>query len=621
MNHRLLFRALFLSLVAWLPAQAQHPDGPQPLAADPARAANARPAAATARRPAALALPFFEDFAAQREGNPVADRWEARGGTLINNRFAVAQPTKGVATFDGIDANGAPYGSTSSFGTTDSLTSQPINLGGLAVGSNTYLSFYWQAGSIVGAPNTFSSTVPVFLQLEFLDNTGRWTQVWQQRSTGVRTAFQQQFVAVNDAKYFHANFQFRFRSSGRKATTQDSWSVDYVLLDTGRDINNTAYRDVALGQQLTSFFKRYSSLPTWQYNAAANPTLELNDSVATTVNNLDAGPAPTPYIISGTVQQRPSGPVNFFLSPRNDVISPLVIGQPLQGSARNAPLSTPAAAQTVRYSMFLGTTGPLPPARTLPNDTVSREAVLSNYYAFDDGTPEAVDGITETTGPTSYRAYRLVLNRADQITALRIYLTQPLVSGFSLTAAVWEDQGGQPAAQPKAVKAFQLPASVPAGQWFDVTFDQPVPVSGTCYFGYGQIATSQFIRFGLDLNSKVPAGFFWRNIQGTWAPFAQLRGAPMLRAVMSGVVTSTRRAAAADAPQVYPNPSHGLVQVAGRYQQARVLDALGRVVWQQPLAEADQSSLDLRQLTPGVYLLQLTLPDASVSTHRLLLEK
>ncbi|GAA4381367.1 T9SS type A sorting domain-containing protein [Hymenobacter koreensis] len=624
MTYRLLFLAFVFTLIGCQPLLAQQ-SGLAPLPADPARARNETSRNA-ATRPSLLSLPFFDDFAGQREGAPSVDRWETRGGALVNNRFPVAPPTKGVATLDGLDANGNAYGSASTFGITDSLTSQPIDLSGLQPGSSTYLSFFWQAGTIVSSTNDNSSSQPVFLQLDFLDNTGSWVRVWRRTSpgqaNGQASAFQQRFIAVNDARYFHAGFRFRFRTSGRRATTQDAWSVDYVLLDRSRDTTNTAYRDVALGQPLNSLFERYSSLPVWQYQASANPAQELNDSIQTTLNNLDAGLAPTPVRWAGTVQPLSGGsalPLAF--SPDRGAINRLTLGLPLVGSARNATLPASGTAQRFRYNIFLTTDGTPPPPRTLLNDTITRVAELANYYAFDDGSPEAVDGIAETTGPVSYRAYRLVLNRADQVTALRIYLTQPLAAGFSLTAAVWDDQNGRPGDTPKATKTFQLPSSVPAGQWLDVRFDQPVPVSGVCYFGYGQSATFQFIRFGLDLNSKVPAGFFWHKIQNIWQPFQTLRGAPMLRAVMSGVVTTTRRAAAAAAPQVYPNPSKGALQIDGRYHQARVLDALGRVVWQQPVSQAGQPTLDLGQLAPGVYLLQLTLPDATISTHRVLLEK
>ncbi|WP_400191619.1 T9SS type A sorting domain-containing protein [Hymenobacter sp. B81] len=617
MTSRLLLSTLLL--LGFLTSLRAQSLDPAPLHSASDRARPTSPAAA--RRATALALPFFDDFAGQSEGNPSADRWEPVGGALINNRFAVNPPSRGVATLDGLDAQGNPYGAATTFGTTDSLVSQPLDLSALQVGSRTFLSFFWQTGNILGAPTTFSSRFPVFLELEFLDRTGQWVRVWRTLSPGQRTDFRQRFIAVDDVRYFHANFRFRFRSSGRKATTQDSWSVDYVLLDTGRDTTNTAYRDVTLSRPLNSLFKRYASLPVWQYNAAANPTLELNDSVRTTLNNLDAGPAPTPVVWRGTTQVLPTGPVAPFFSGLGP-IAPLSFGQPLGESARSTPLPVTADPKRVRYQIFLTTDGPPPPARTLPNDTVTRVAELADYFAFDDGTPEAQDGIAEPTGPPAFRAYRLVLNRADQIKSLRIYLTQPLVPGFSLTAAVWDEQGGQPTAQPKATKAFQIPATIPPGQsWLDVQFDQPVPVSGVCYFGYGHNTTSQFIRFGLDLNSQVPRGQFWRLISGVWQPFNQVRGAPMMRAVMTGLVTSTRRAAAADAPQVFPNPSPGLVQVQGRYQQARVLDALGRLVWQQPAAQTNQATLDLQLLPAGLYLLQLSLPDGAVSTHRLVLEK
>ncbi|UOQ74883.1 hypothetical protein [Hymenobacter cellulosilyticus] len=158
----LLFGAGLLPLLA-------HAQVPGALSADPSRTP-APASAGAANRRAALSLPFFDDFSTQPEGAPSTQRWEAGGGVLVNNRFVLAPPSRGAATFDGLNAKGLPRGSF--FSDTDTLTSQPIDLSGLTAASNVYLSFFWQAGNIVSAPTAASSSRPVFIQLEFLGNGG-----------------------------------------------------------------------------------------------------------------------------------------------------------------------------------------------------------------------------------------------------------------------------------------------------------------------------------------------------------------------------------------------------------------------------------------------------------------
>ncbi|RTQ44899.1 T9SS type A sorting domain-containing protein [Hymenobacter gummosus] len=594
----------------------------QPLLADPGRARQGRPAAALRGNATTLTLPFFEDFAGQREGGPSPDRWQG-GQVLINERFAQAPPSRGVATFDGFDALGRPYAAISTYGPTDSLTSHAIDLSGRNPADSVLLSFFWQAGTIVRSPSSNLSSRRVGIQLEFLSNTGTWDKVWEALSTGVRTPFQQKFVAVDQAKYLHAGFRFRFSTSGSRSGTFDAWNLDYILLDRGRSARRVSYSDVVLSAPLTSLLKRYSAMPPWQFNAAPNPTLELNDSTFTTFNNLDLGTPPVPFSWRGVVRTLPGGAERQFVV--GDTILNAGTRQfPIRGSVRNTPL-TISGSTRVQHSIYLNllTSGDL---RKAPNDTVRRTTEFSDYFAYDDGSAEGTTSINPNSNAATSRAVRFNLNRPDQVTSLRVYYAGttavgvPVPATISVTFSVWDvGADGLPAAQPKATKTLTLPTTVDSTRWRVITFDQPVPVSGSFFIGYTQPATSFLIRFGLDLNTQQPRQTFYdRDASAPWLPV--VTGSPLMRPVMNGVVTSTRSSAAEAAVRLYPNPSSGLVQVQGRYLGATALDALGRTVWQQPAADAGKAQLDLRQLPAGVYLLRLTLPGGLVSTQRLVLQ-
>ena len=625
MKHSYLFATCLLALLSSFAASAQTAG---PLTVDPGRAA--LPTTAPVRRPAALGLPFFDDFAAQPEGQPSQQRWAKGGGALVNNRFPVAPPTRNVATLDGLRANGQPYGGSSAYSDIDTLTSQPLNLSDFTAADNVYLSFFWQSGSVVGPAKANSGSQPVLLELEFLDRNQVWQGVWQQLSTGQRTDFQQQLVAVVQPQYLHEAFQFRFRATGNLATTTDAWSLDYVQLDRNRSATASSYRDIATSAPLGSLLKRYAAMPVWQYNAAPTPADELNDQVSTTINNLDAGPAPTPVSWTGTVRVLPNGAPATFLtgskslnaSARQDVVA---------GSLRTAPLPLTAEPKRIRHQLTLQTNETNP--RTLPNDTISRTTELANYYAYDDGTAEGTFQVSRgSTGPASYFVYRIDLNKPDQVQGLRMFpLPSPTATSQGLVVAVWADDAttpGQPAATPLATRGY----TVPAGQTsVDVNFPAPVPVSGTFYIGYAP--NSQYLQFGADFNSPVPAGYLLSSSgaapQVTWtdvtaaAAFQRQPFTPMMRPLMTnGVATPTTSAMVAAALSLYPNPSAGLVRVQGRYRAAVVLDALGRVAWQQPVAQAGQPTLDLHALPAGLYLVRLTLPDGTTTvTKRLVITR
>ncbi|TGE13452.1 T9SS type A sorting domain-containing protein [Hymenobacter elongatus] len=627
-----LFRLAYsFLLVAGLLSPAAQAQSLGVLTHDPSRAStpNSPPAAA---RTTVLSLPFFDDFSTQPEGAPSVQRWTLGGGTLVNNRFVLAPPSRGAATFDGLNGKGQPYGSF--FSDTDTLTSQPIDLSGLAATDNVYLSFFWQAGNIFSAPTAASSSRPVYIQLEFLGNGGPndWRPIWMQRSQGQRTGFRQLLFAVNEARFLHAKFQFRFHTSGNQSNVDndDAWSIDYVRLDRNRSAADSTNRDIATSRPLTSLLKRYTAMPVWQYNASPTPANELNNSISTTINNLGPGPAGTPVDWLGTLQVLPGGPV-ATTAKTGKSLDPHTRQTPVTVDARSLAIPLTPEEKTIRHSIYL-LTGETATTPTVRNDTISRLTQLRNYYAYDDGTPEGTLSIERfSTGGLRYRALRFDLNKPDQVRSLRIYPILPAAAGRVITASVWDDEGGKPTAQPKATQSITIPATLPAGQPFiDIIFAAPVSVSGTFYVGYGHGPFgNQVVPFGVDLNNAPPEGYFLRNTFGVWEnasfDYSSVGGAPagsiIMRPVMTNntAVTATADARTAAAYSLYPNPSTGLVRVEGPYQQATVLDALGRVAWAQPTAQLGQPALDLSHLPGGLYLVQLTLPNGLLVTKRLML--
>jgi hypothetical protein len=653
---RLLLRLLALPLLLPFGAAAQLITGPLP--ADPARAATANaPAANTAaQRTTALALPFFDDFTTPLEGPPNDTRWLGAtitypnqgttsrylgGGSYVSNRFAVNPLTRGTLTLDGLRSNGLPYSPSqaTAYGQTDTLTSQVIDLSGLGAASNVYLSFAWQAGSVVGTPTASSGSTPVSLTLELLDNTGRWQAAWTYNSVGATTRFKQQILAINQAAYLHNAFQFRFRSSGSRTLSTDLFGLDYIYLNSNRAANDTTFQDIATSRGLGSPLRTYTSMPVWQYAAAASSgTSPLNPALTTTLNSLTAPlTTPTPVNWVGTVRElTPGGAATATWLSGGRPIAAAARQELVQGDATTAPLAVAGtAARRFRYQLAVRTneTNPL----TLPNDTISRDLELSTYYAYDDGTAESGIGIpASNTNPTSYLALGFTTSQDDYVRSVRVapvFNNIPLAAGGEngenrpITVAVWADNNGKPANTPLATATTTLINSPATAQTFvEVPFAAPVPVKGRFYVGYGQISNGRFLLYGYDLNNQLPANSLFLNTQATttgdpWTA-QSLAGAPMLRPVMNQTVLATRGQQALSAAfTLFPNPAFTGTTVAvdgPKFSRAALLDVLGRPVWQQPAAEAGQPSLRLPAgLPPGVYLVQLTLPDGSTATRRL----
>ncbi|MFD2720496.1 T9SS type A sorting domain-containing protein [Hymenobacter monticola] len=638
---RLLLPALLLSAGA---AQAQIELRSGPLSADPSRAAYIpKVDRAVQQRTAALSLPFFDDFTTPLEGAPDVRRWEPNGGAFVSNRLALAPLTRGAATLDGLKANGQSYSGIiqSFYSTLDSLTSQPIDLSGLTASNDVYLSFAWQAGSIVGTPNLNSGATPVRLELFLKNSSSLWTRVWSYNSQRATTGFRQQVIRLDQSQYLHGTFQFRFVATGNASENPDNWNIDYVLLDRGRTrgLADTTFVDVATGAGLLgdnpsgglrSPLRRFTAMPVWQFNAAT--TSELNPALGVNLTNLElpTPPLPRPIDVTGTVRNLTDGTTLGTWLQVSRLIDPNVRNSPQTGSAASVPIPATPTPKRLRYSLVINTNG-LDQPRATPNDTISRDVELSNYYAYDDGTAEGYTEMTVySTGQPAALAYRFNLNQPDHVGGLRLYpvYTAADTNPRPVTISVWSDNGGRPSDTPIASKTGTLPgtAATAGGRpYFEISFDQPVPVSGIFYVGFSQPSTSRSLSYGRDLNNSFPPGYLWgRSNTGVWSLvlLPLRRGAFMMRPVMTNnVTTATASAREAAAYSLYPNPTRGTVRVEGpAFARATLLDALGRTVWEQPAGQAGQATLPLPTLPPGVYTVRLLLADGRTVGRRLMLE-
>ena len=99
-----------------------------------------------------LSIPFADDFS-QGTGYPDQRYW-VDNQAFINNTLALNPPSIGVATLDGLNAEGLPYGG--GFGGSDTLTSRVIDL---ADEQSAYLSFYIQPKGLGYIPQVKDSLI------------------------------------------------------------------------------------------------------------------------------------------------------------------------------------------------------------------------------------------------------------------------------------------------------------------------------------------------------------------------------------------------------------------------------------------------------------------------------
>lgn len=556
-----------------------------------------------------LQLPFFDDFAGS-EGLPDPSHWRSGGGVLVSNRYALDPITIRTATFDGLRADGQPYGPSSLVGPVDTLASQPIQLSGLQPADSLYLSFYWQAGGLGDAPN-FSSAGNYFLRLEFRKNSGEWATVWQENGLGRTTPFVPVMVPLREVAYFHEAFAFRFVSSGNQGGVRDLWNVDYVLLDQNRRRGQLHSHDVAMRYQVSSLLRRFTAMPVHQF--FLDPAAELSPSVQTYLANLNNMPAAISW--RGVLRNQTTGqPADTFL--RGNAVIPAPDQQYLiQGSVSASQIAFSRQALQLRHTLFLTTKEQ--DTRYRYNDTVSRVTELSDYYAYDDGTAET--GFSYNASGTVHVAYRFELNQPDQVAAFRMYFTRTNAPGTVLSFRIWREENGLPVEPAVYTQGFRVPEAENLDKFVEVKLTEPVPVSGVFYAGWSQPAGTSFMNVGYDLNESAVSKMFGWTISTGWTALELDGGALLLRPVMNGIITGNKGEVASPRLEVAPNPSSGKIAIEGAYEQVCIYDVSGRSLLCRTQEEVG-TALDLGFLPQGMYLLRFTTRH-SVQVRKLMIRR
>ena len=568
-------------------------------------------------RTTAASLPFFDDFSLSSNGRLNPALWQNGGGTYVNNTLTVNHPTLNVVTFDGTNAAGKPYNFTNqnAYGSTDTLTSQPIDLTGLAPADSVYLSFYWQIRGLGELPDAEDS-----LQLQFRTAQGVWQTIWKQAGGTPNLNFNYAYLALKSTAYLYDTFQFRFRAFGRQSGMFDTWHIDYVYLNKKRTTADRFVRDIACRVPVSSLLKRYSAMPIKQY--MARPAAETADSVYTDIRNLNGnfmndGGGFNQITFTYTLANAQTGSTIQTINKDTAVIIRALSSQ--IKSVKPRPLLLPDTAKRVlltsKFRML--TTDNVTPSIVgidlRRNDTISGVTVLDNYYAYDDGSAEYAVYLNR---PLGRAAVRYVLNRPDSVSAIRINLVPILkdLTDQSITVQVWSNKNGRPNAL-LGQKSARVQYAANRNDFVEFPLDFGVAVSDTFYVGWLQIG-QESIAVGLDRNNRREEQIYV-NLGQDWQPYTNSRNDPTLaffngsllvRPVMGGKRTALVTAVSPEETpdwQVYPNPTDGLVRwEADDIKQVEVWNSGGVLVRQ--WIQSSEKQINLTDFPDGLYLMRLS---------------
>ncbi len=594
-------------------------------------------------------LPFFEDFSyAPLSPFPSSAKW-TDSSVFVNTGFAIAPPSIGVATFDGLNKNGYPYQLNALPNISimaDVLTSKPINLHT----KKTYtwtpadsigFSFLYQSAGFGENPETDDSLILEFYKpLEPITSGtvttfGRWVFAWGTRGVAapqsMDSTFKFGFVQIKDTAFFHDGFRFRFRNRATPSGSLDHWNLDYVYLNSNRTRYDTLVDEIAFAYMPRPFLKNYSAMPFKQFIPSE---MAPNFANFTRSNFYDPLNPPNSVKIVTNYSYKIYDQANVLLNTYNGGACNVGYFKTVSYSSCTAHASPSAVANNFTFAPAAETEFKIVHSISTgydfcrANDSVVQTQTFGNYYAYDDGGAEAGYYLNTYGGKA---ALRFTINVTDTLQALDIYfdpITQGnaiITSGFRMM--VWQAGNNQPGSvYYRDSVMYPKYLSYGHNKMPRYAFTTPLILTpGTYYFGLQQ-TTNQQLNVGFDRNLDHSNALYY-DVTGTWQP-SGIRGSLMLHPIFGrssyviGVNEHTKQTASP--LSIFPNPASDELFIVNRSSEStavfQIYSSIGTLLKEGDLTE-ETTRISTNAFSSGIYFVVLKNSNGSVSQQKLIISK
>ncbi len=584
-------------------------------------------------------LPFFDDFSSS--DSLLRDSlWLYGNSVLLNNGLGIQPPSRNFVSFDGADSLGKPYNINDVLakGFADKLVSQPIRMD-LVSGpdrSTVFLSFFYQLLGRGEPPDPGDQLV-----LSFKAQDGTWEDVYvlETNASMDPDIFQQAIVPVAEDRFFHDTFQFRFRNYARLSGPYDTWNVDYIYLNKGRNIGDLYYPDRTISSPLSSLFKDYYAMPLRHFKEKVSLNL-VHPSVELFNLKLLDSPSGLPHVqpINYTTNARISASVNGTTSaslvkldsaqyPGADLpgLSYLTVTLNTLPDSTDFPSDADSIHIRLKYGMAtkdnipISATGDYDVAKYSPidfrySDSLSADFVLSSYYAYDDGTAEYGAGLNQAG---SFLAFFFNMKSAgpDTLTYIDIYFPHFGDNTNQSLLLQVRDELTDISASALLEQLIVVNRST-QNKFVRYPLIRALPIGGSFYIGWKQISNAS-IPVGLDKNTDNGDKIYY-SVNGQWAQNTLVKGSMMVRPGFGkgdgSIITGLERPVVVS---LYPNPTPGVCYLDGLAERVEAFDITGRSLETSWLTEGTQTRIQINCANSGLVLVRFIM-DGKVYTKKIM---
>jgi hypothetical protein len=583
-------------------------------------------------------LPFWDDFSWTQvdlltdtlSNYPLDSLWVNNYSVWINNGLGLNPPSINVATFNGLDSTQNPYADQIlANGFRDTLTSQPIKMDEVADGdrNSVYLSFFYQwAGN--GEPPDEND----YLQVDFKNDQGIWetAATIQTLPTLEDNVFYDTLIKVDGERFFHQDFQFRFKNYGRLSGPYDTWHLDYIYLNKNRSPTDRYLPDRTIISTLTNLFSGYRSIPYHHFLVnktvsqpsfdvfnVQNDTSTLSYSTQGTFINYKDGMASLPYIIDtlgGAGTSPIDGATGIIYQRERKTVTLEHVPDPNDGSQFNQDADS--VAVSLKVQLFTGDTfnpktgqfaNDYDPAKLQPldfrsNDTLRANYLLGNFYAYDDGYAEYTVGLT-AFGNRAACQFEMLTTEPDTLVGFDIYYPDYGVPGnLTIDFTVYDDMNGLPGTAIYTLPSYTI-HKMGLNKFAKIRFGEQFLVEGKFYIGWKAPVGGTF-KVGLDTNNDSGTKLFV-NTNGTWEQSTDIFGSVMIRPVFGGGDIVTGIPDENLQSQIFPNPNEGEFFVPTNFHVIDIVSVTGQQISFSTHDQGEMQRIHLGPASPGLYILRL----------------
>ena len=483
------------------------------------------------------------------------------------------------------------------------------------------------------SPDGSESKVQFFTNNGVLESEGMMIDSFYSK---YNTYSRQVIIPVSDsAKYYSKHFYFRFFNYASIASLVnpswksncDQWNIDYIYLNVGRSAADTFYKAISFAERAPSFLKELTSMPLRQYRN--DPTNQLKDSVKLYITNLSAD---TFNVYSEYIIDEQGGAFTYTYDGGFANLYPFF------NSGYQSCATVPQQACPPRDFLF-----PLSSEldsssydvrhvihdQSNPNlgDTIHFIQNFYNYYAYDDGTPEAGYGLSIAGGKA---ACKYTLNISDSLKGIGMFFNrvQNDQNNQYFDLRVWDNNNGKPGNVIWEMNDVKPKFSDQLYRMQIYEVDPPLAVLGTIFIGFVQ-STSDLLNIGFDRNYDASENLFF-NTNGSWEQSLK-NGSLLMRPIFHDFYDAFQidEPLAETSWNIFPNPVIGGIlhiendlttqtELEESSTQISIYDLLGRSLLNIPYT----SMVNTGDLPGGLYLLHIVNEDRSINhIHKILINK